>query len=287
MIVQKISLNIDHYNLMGNWFLPNDSIIGTAILIHGQGDHSQAYREVASIFCQHNIAICAVDLPGHGLSSGKRGDISSMEFMTKVIQTLERICEKKFPKVIRGIVGHSMGGHVVLYHILTTSTAYQFCWLSSPLLKPSSLKPPLLIEALKAIAPLFPLLTVDTGASRAICRRLPINTPHSQRANSLYHRRISLRWGVSLLHSESQLETLCKQCTKPPITLITNGEEDKIVSTQYIKSLFTACSWPNLEMRILPRTLHEPFKDIKKQENFDLLSQWLSTSVISTLMPLS
>ena len=43
-------------------------------LIHGIGEHAGRYKRMARILAEKGIAIVSMDLRGHGISSGVRGD---------------------------------------------------------------------------------------------------------------------------------------------------------------------------------------------------------------------
>jgi len=55
-----------------------DSIKGTVIFLHGYLDHLGLYSELYRELLKAKYKVVAVDLPGHGLSSGKPGDVHSM-----------------------------------------------------------------------------------------------------------------------------------------------------------------------------------------------------------------
>ena len=49
------------------------------IIVHGLGEHSGRYNIFKEFLKNHKVAIYALDLPGHGMSDGKKGDIKKFD----------------------------------------------------------------------------------------------------------------------------------------------------------------------------------------------------------------
>ena len=49
------------------------------IIVHGLGEHSGRYKIFKEFLKNHKVAIYALDLPGHGMSDGKKGDIKKFD----------------------------------------------------------------------------------------------------------------------------------------------------------------------------------------------------------------
>ena len=54
---------------------PDDAPRAVLVLIHGLGEHSGRYGHLAQRFTDAGFAVFAMDLRGHGKSSGGRGDL--------------------------------------------------------------------------------------------------------------------------------------------------------------------------------------------------------------------
>ena len=59
------------------FWLPAKKSQATVILVHGLGSHSGWYNELAHKLVEQNFSAYALDLYGHGKSSGQRGYIKS------------------------------------------------------------------------------------------------------------------------------------------------------------------------------------------------------------------
>ena len=276
MITEHFTLSISPYDIHGMWFLPEGNVNATAFLIHGQGDFIARYHEVAEIFTFSGIAICGIDLPGHGESSGRRGDISSIEYIEHIFQTLRATIEHKFPHRERGLIGHSMGGLLALRELACRGNAYDFTWLSSPLIKPSKNKRAIEIALLKILAHLIPKFTIGTGVKRKFCRRKKIGA--DLKSNPLFHKKVSLRWGLELIKCEEEMQRLFPKMVVSTKTLITQGTADCVTPVVYLEHFLDYTKWKDLNLEIIQGALHEPFRDITKEECFRIIKKWLETS---------
>jgi len=102
-------LQIAGYNAQAVTFTPDSEVKAGAVLIHGQGDFIERYHSVADIFCRYGIKIIGIDLPGHGETSGTKGDIPSVQIAEKFIDTAYHKLLENTPKIPIGILSHSVG----------------------------------------------------------------------------------------------------------------------------------------------------------------------------------
>lgn len=279
MLREEFQLELENYQLTGTWFLPHGQVKATAHLIHGQGDFIGRYHEVAKIFTSYGIAVCGVDFPGHGKSSGKRGDIPSLSSVENILSLTREKIEQRFPVLPRGLMAHSMGGLMGLRSLTQDEHYHDFCWLSSPLLRPSQNKSQGEISLLKKLSHFMPKLTVSTGVKRDLCRRVPNAKKGTHKNNPLFHKKISLRWGKALLDAENALHTEGATSFISAKTLITQGSRDRITPLRFAKEFMTQKAWSNLEMRVINNALHEPFRDITRAECFLVIQDWIEAQV--------
>lgn len=93
---------------------PCDKPLGIMIVIHGIGEYAGRYKRMASELAKESIKIVSMDLPGHGISSGKRGDVAPRTEVRKDIDALIKYVKNNYPEVPLILYGHSMGGNIVL-----------------------------------------------------------------------------------------------------------------------------------------------------------------------------
>ncbi|MDB5037743.1 MAG: hypothetical protein JWQ35_1271 [Bacteriovoracaceae bacterium] len=114
----------------------NENARGTLIGVHGYSEHSGCYSHFADFLLSKGLDIVWIDLPGHGLSEGKRSDIDDFE---DYIRSLELCIDEASKRGCRGpffLFGHSLGGLISIRFLETSRKAALFnrLVLSSPFL---------------------------------------------------------------------------------------------------------------------------------------------------------
>ena len=107
--------------LPGRLWSRDGSPRAVVIVVHGLGDHSGRYQEFARHAVEANIAVFAFDLPGHGLSPGRRGHFERYSDVLLDISAARATVAERFPDVPQFVLGHSMGGNLVINYALRRS----------------------------------------------------------------------------------------------------------------------------------------------------------------------
>lgn len=111
---------------------------GTLLLLHGYYDHSGLFRHVIEWALGMGFAVLAVDLPGHGLSSGARASIDDFAEYQLVLQgALEQAAALDLPQPWH-LCGQSTGGAILIDYLLTGKPAPEVgeAILLAPLVRP-------------------------------------------------------------------------------------------------------------------------------------------------------
>lgn len=95
-----------------------DAPRATLLLLHGYYDHSGLYRHVIQWGLEMGFAVLAVDLPGHGLSSGLRASINDFaEYQTVLCAALQQAEALGLPQPWH-LCGQSTGGAILIDYLL-------------------------------------------------------------------------------------------------------------------------------------------------------------------------
>jgi alpha-beta hydrolase superfamily lysophospholipase len=92
---------------------------GLVAIVHGLGEHAGRYGAFASDLVESRSTVASFDWPGHGRSSGPRGDASWIDVRERVVPALLRALRAAAPaaRPLR-LFGHSMGGVMALDYAL-------------------------------------------------------------------------------------------------------------------------------------------------------------------------
>ncbi len=105
----------DGTRLHGQLFLPDQTIQGKIIMIHGLGASTFSYRNNAPFFAEQGYLVLTVDLPAFGYSSKERGIQHSQAQRANYLWQWLDDMDTLYPNDLGWhLVGHSMGGSTVL-----------------------------------------------------------------------------------------------------------------------------------------------------------------------------
>jgi len=256
---------------------PEGELKGALFFLHGQGDFAQRYAEIAAIFTAEGYAFTTCDLPGHGLAPGIRGHIPSFDIVKQVAEQGLREARELAPHdhQLIGLCGHSVGGLLTLSVLPTLDTPPDFSWVSSPLLVAEAGQAPWKQTLLRPLSHILPFLTVSTGVTADMCR---VYLPgESATKHLLFHNRISLSWGRTLIDLGQALRAHPERLPNETTYLLTQGGQDFVCPDKYWKELVTHLSLEQLTTRHFPEARHEPFADTQADEVFTELKTWIRT----------
>jgi alpha-beta hydrolase superfamily lysophospholipase len=108
------------------------------LLLHGYYDHSALYRHLIEWALRMNFVVLALDLPGHGLSSGARAAINDFaEYQAVLQEALQQAQLLGLPQPWH-LCGQSTGGAILIDFLLNGQPAPQVgeTILLAPLVRP-------------------------------------------------------------------------------------------------------------------------------------------------------
>ncbi|MBM3419854.1 MAG: alpha/beta hydrolase [Bacteroidetes bacterium] len=249
---------------------PDTACAGVVVLIHGLGEHFGRYAGWAGRFLERGFAVAGVDLPGHGISDGKRGHISSYRVADNLIDELVKKAAAECHGVPVVLYGHSLGGGIVLRYLLSRKPGVACAVVTSPWLKlafePAALKL-ILAMAVKKIAP---AMVQPSGLNvNYLSRDKRVAAAYT--SDPLVHDRISVS-----LFNEAVSSAACSLKNRHELTiplLLMHGADDMITSPEGSR-LFAEDS-PEAFLKIWEGGYHELHNDIIAGEVFEYIAGWL------------
>lgn len=258
---------------------------GTAVLVHGLGEHIGRYEHVAAHLNAQGWDVRGFDHRGHGRSGGRRGDIAASDSLLSDLGAFLR--EVRGADAARPLVliGHSLGGLVAARFVAEGLAVRPAGWhlpvdglvLSSPAIDPglSAVQ-----KALLAVGPrLLPHLCVNNGLQPEwVCNDPAVVQAYLK--DPLVHDRISGLLGRFIADAGPLVLTRAPAWQVP--TLLMWSGQDRCVSPRGSQRLAQALPPALVEARPFERLAHEIFNERERAEVLARLSGWL-TRVYSTL----
>jgi len=133
------------------------------LLIHGMGEYSSRYNSWATLFIQKGYTVMTMDLRGHGYSEGKRGHAQSVNQLMDDIDLLYNYSDELFPGYPKIFYGHSMGGTLLLNHIIRRNRPISGLIVTSPWLKLVNEPSPGILSVTGILKNILPSLSVSNG----------------------------------------------------------------------------------------------------------------------------
>ena len=241
------------------------------VLAHGAGEHSGRYERVGRQFADAGLAVSAYDHRGHGASSGRRGDVERWTDLTADAgHMLAGAREAAGDKPV-ALMGHSMGGLVVLDAVLSGMASPDLLVLSSPAIGDGLPRWQHLVAPL--IARVRPTLTLANGWGADMLSRDPA-VGQAAAADPLYLEFATVRLGALAFEAQDRVKAGLDELRVP--TLVTQGAQDRLVPPQVTEPLARV---PGVTRVVYPRLRHETLFEPEGPEVASDMIEWLREAV--------
>ncbi|MFP4268553.1 MAG: alpha/beta hydrolase [Spirochaetaceae bacterium] len=110
---------------------------GTVVIVHGYLEHGLTNLRLIRFLRQKGYQVAAVDLPGHGLSSGPRADIQSFSHYSMSLEVLTHML-RAVPELTPApyiAIGHSTGCSAILDTLMKEEQLFDKAILIAPLVR--------------------------------------------------------------------------------------------------------------------------------------------------------
>lgn len=254
------------------WWLPESAPKASLALVHGLGEHSGRYPNLVKTLLDRGIAVYAADNRGFGKSSGKRGHVMSWkEYSDDTAAFLGRIREIKGPEPLF-LMGHSMGGLIVLSNLLDSSQGdLKGVILSGPALSQGAVSPVLLLLG-RIVSKIVPSFSLNTKLdSKAISRDPEVVAAYE--SDPLVHSLASARMGTEMGVAMERVKSEAGRISLP--ALIVHGGADRLVEPHTSRELLASLGSADKTRIEYPSYYHEPHNDLDWQKPVGDVADWM------------
>lgn len=252
-------------------WLPEEPPKATIVIVHGGGDHSGRFGNVVNFLVPKGFGIYMFDLRGHGKSPGKRGHIKSWDIFRNDLSLFLELTHENHPEIPLFLLGHSMGGVIVLDYTLRFQKYITAVICSSPAIGEIGISP-FLIKLARILNGVWPSLVLPTG----------LIVPHLSRDNEFiratladpyYHSKSTPRFGMEMIET---VEYIRKNASSYSLPLyLIHGTGDKIASIEGSRKFVNNLKYSKATYKEYKDGYHELFNDTNKEVVLIDLVNWL------------
>jgi len=256
-----------------SWKAVSDAI-GTVVIVHGLGEHSGRYAEVAAALGRAGYFVVAFDLRGHGRTGGQRGHVRDYSVLLDDIDLLIAEASRRIDELPVFLYGHSLGGNLVLNCALGRQPSIAGLVVASPLLRLASTPPRwklMLGRVMSRIGPRFSFrseidpedLSHDSAAIRL------------RKQDPLVHSRVSARLGTQMLDTGSWALDHADRLALP--LLLIHGDADALTSPN-ASAEFARRAGDNCTFRVWEGMYHELHWETERDTVIQCIIDWLKAN---------
>jgi alpha-beta hydrolase superfamily lysophospholipase len=248
---------------------PANAVRGTALIVHGLGEHGGRYNAVAARLGDAGWRVFCHDQRGHGLSGGPRGRLRHDDDLLVDLAVVMDHVRTVSPGPLL-LLGHSLGGVVAARFVAEARRPVDLLVLSSPALD-SGLSPArkrLVRWARRLLPDVAPANGLDPGG---ISRDPEVVAAY--RADPLVHDRVSPRLAAFVVESGERVIRAAPTWEVP--TLVLWAGDDSFVGPGGTAEFVRAAPVDTVTGHFFPEHRHEIFNDVDRELVFAELEAWL------------
>ncbi|NHI91973.1 MAG: alpha/beta fold hydrolase [Candidatus Lokiarchaeota archaeon] len=273
----KNRIHLDIYDEFTNKSKP------TILFVHGTAVYSRFYAEFLYSLHEQGYRIIGLDLPGHGLSDGRRGHFSIEELVSTISEVNSYIIENYNEDVV--LIGSSLGGILTLYTIAFDERFKAGVCVNTALLNEKEyqkehIKVRGIYKILKPTVPFFskllPRLSISVWAY--LDAKNLVKNPESIELIDILLQDKILAQKYTLKSLATQMKAALNrpvETIETPIMLL-NGSHDIIFSVDYMQRIYERLkNSKNKRIEIIPNSSHMVLLE-NRTESIQKIVNWLS-----------
>ena len=275
-LIESNWITPDQVNLYTRRWQPEGTCRASVVLVHGLGEHCARYDHVASALNQQGIEVSSFDHRGHGRSQGIRGHIPSFEHANQDINHFLEDAGQRNPGLPVFLYGHSMGGCMVLYFVLTRHPHIKGVICTSPGLGTTNPLPASKHALAKVLYRLAPKVTIPNGLDVE-------NLSHDQnvvlayKADPLNTSQVSARLGLDILNTGAWNVEHASEFDLP--LLLMQGCGDYLVSPPATRKFSEGVSKHLITYREWKGLFHELHNEFEKEQVIQVILDWINQQI--------
>lgn len=257
--------------VMRHWPAPEGTSRGTVLIVHGLGEHSGRYENVAAHLRASGFQPVSYDHRGHGRSGGSRGVLRQKD---DFVQDLARVVDAVRPDDGTPFIllGHSMGGLIVAQFVADAVRPVDALVMSSPALA-TDLTGWQRMQLIMSLA-FVPNLAIPNGFDPSVISR-DAAVVRAYREDPLVHDRVSGRLVRTIMEGGAHVLSRASSWTVP--TLLMWAGDDHLVSPAGSATFAALAPAGIVDAHRFPDAYHEIFNEPDAEPVYSALARWLDS----------
>lgn len=251
---------------------PEAEARGIVVIVHGYGHHTANFEELARHLCGAGLVVCGFDQRGHGLSTGKRGHIDSLETSVDDLRFYVGGLHDEMPNLPLFLFGHSLGGLIMGRFAIEDGPSVRGLVFSSPLLKIPDSVSPTLVRLGDFLGTWLPWLPVERVDYQWVSR--DANVLETVLSDPLRHTgTMNARTGAEIARGIAKFQSAMRTMSEP--LLVFHGTSDRLTDVEGSRAFFDAAASEDKTLNIYEGGYHELFNDLERERFATELTAWL------------
>lgn len=251
---------------------PEAEPVATLVIAHGLGEHGGRYMNVVEALLPQGYVIYALDHRGHGRSPGQRGHIGQWTELREDLRAFVLLVQQLEAGRPFFLMGHSMGGCVVLEYVLHYPDGLTAVVASAPAVGTLNI-PPVLAFMSRLLSKVLPRLSINSGLDiTAISRDTAVVDAY--RRDPLVHGKGTPAAAVAFMEAATWAMAHAADFARP--LLLLHGDADRLVDVSSSQQFYAKVQHPDKKLAIYPGGYHELHNDWPKEQMVADLASWLA-----------
>jgi alpha-beta hydrolase superfamily lysophospholipase len=242
------------------------------LVVHGFGEHSGRYEELAEWFAKRGCAVHALDHRGHGRSGGPRTHVDRFATLLDDLAAFHALVRDEHPGLPIILLAHSMGGLIALAYLAERRPVVSGAIVSGPALAGERAVPRSRVLLARALGRLAPRVRMQagldlTGLSRdeGVIRRYL--------ADPLVERTMTASLGAELLAAGTVTRTRAARIDVP--VLLMHGKQDTLCPVAASEEFAAQLGSSGSALQIYPELRHEIFNEPERERVYEDAWRWI------------
>jgi acylglycerol lipase len=252
-------------------WLPESGCRAAVCLVHGLGEHSGRYQHFGEAFAAHGLGVYTFDLRGHGQSGGRRSHTPSYGALLDDIDLLIEMAQTEQRGVPLFLYGHSLGGALVINHVLRWQPPIVGAIVSAPALRPGFEPPRWKLAVARFAASVWPTLRRASELDpMAISRDSDVVERYL--SDPLMNRSLTARLGIAALDEGERALAEAHTLTIP--LLLMHGTGDRLTDPEASRC-FAAAAGDLCTLQLFEGLYHELHNEPEQTDVLGCVFDWI------------